>query len=278
MIQHEFHLKSQHDGRIFNADVRFIGSKGIKPIIIFLPGFKGFKDWGPFDKMADWFARQGYMFVKTNFSHNGTTIDHPDSSTDLEAFGKNTFSKELDDIGTLLDYLHSGTAGMYSPDLGKIFMIGHSRGGCLALLKAHEDKRIKKVVTWAAIDSPTRIFPMNHLAAWKSQGVWYVDNARTGQKMPINYSLYEDFLRNPKRLILKDLATNIKQSVMVIHGTNDQAVPLEAAHNLQQWLPKSRLLTVTGADHTFGESHPSYHKGFAPNFQKIIEQTRSFCY
>ena len=49
--------------------------------------------------MADRFADAGFVFVKFNLSHNGTTIEHPIDFVDLEAFGNNNFAKELDDLG-----------------------------------------------------------------------------------------------------------------------------------------------------------------------------------
>ena len=38
------------------------------------------------------------MFVKFNFSHNGTTLESPSDFKDLESFGNNNFSKELYDL------------------------------------------------------------------------------------------------------------------------------------------------------------------------------------
>ena len=36
-------------------------------------------------------------------------------------------------------------------DINNIILIGHSRGGAIAILKASEDARIKKLITWAAV-------------------------------------------------------------------------------------------------------------------------------
>ncbi|MGZ4098329.1 MAG: alpha/beta hydrolase family protein, partial [Bacteroidia bacterium] len=40
-----------------------------KPIVIFVHGFKGFKDWGHFNLVASTFAEHDFVFVKFNFSH-----------------------------------------------------------------------------------------------------------------------------------------------------------------------------------------------------------------
>ena len=41
-----------------------------KNLIIFCHGFKGFKDWGPWNLVAEHFAKAGFFFIKFNFSHN----------------------------------------------------------------------------------------------------------------------------------------------------------------------------------------------------------------
>ena len=46
-------LTSKHGNRKFLADARFIADGHPKPVIIFNHGFKGFKDWGPFNIIAD---------------------------------------------------------------------------------------------------------------------------------------------------------------------------------------------------------------------------------
>ena len=51
-------------------------------VVIFSHGFKGFKDWGPFNKIADCFASNGFVFVKFNFSYNGTSIESAEDFVD----------------------------------------------------------------------------------------------------------------------------------------------------------------------------------------------------
>lgn len=89
-------LTSTHNNRKFMADARFKNDGKSKPVIVFNHGFKGFKDWGPFNIIADKFAEAGFIFVKMNFSHNGITPDKPNDFTDLEAFANNNFCIELD--------------------------------------------------------------------------------------------------------------------------------------------------------------------------------------
>ena len=76
-----------------------------KNVVLFSHGFKGFKDWGPFNQMAEFFANNNFFFIKFNFSYNGTSIDNPVEFVDLNAFGNNNFSLELDDLNLVIDWI-----------------------------------------------------------------------------------------------------------------------------------------------------------------------------
>ena len=54
--------------------------------------------------MPDYFVKAECIFVKINFSHNGGTVSQPIDFPDLEAFGQNNFSLELDDLGLVIDW------------------------------------------------------------------------------------------------------------------------------------------------------------------------------
>ena len=77
----------------------------LKPIVIFCHGYKGFKDWGAWNLMAEAFAEAGFFFIKFNFSHNGGTVEQPIDFPDLEAFGNNNYTKELDDLESVIDWV-----------------------------------------------------------------------------------------------------------------------------------------------------------------------------
>ena len=92
-------------------DIFYETSDSALPVVIFSHGFKGFKDWGHFNIIAKQMAEAGFLFVKFNFSYNGTTPEKPDAFTDLQAFGENNLSTELKDLGIVIDYVLSGEWG-----------------------------------------------------------------------------------------------------------------------------------------------------------------------
>ena len=113
-----------------------------KDVVIFCHGYKGYKDWGAWNQVAEEFALNNFFFVKMNFSHNGGTPEQPIDFPDLEAFGNNNYLKELDDLETVLDWLFAEQSLNSEINLKKVNLIGHSRGGGIVLIKASEDIRI----------------------------------------------------------------------------------------------------------------------------------------
>ena len=245
-------------GRPILIDVTYKDTDDAKPVIIFCHGFKGYKDWGAFPLMAEFFAEAGYVFIKFNFSHNGGTVEQPIDFPDLKAFGENNYSIELDDLGLVIDDVISGNIiSLNHVDLNKICLLGHSRGGGIAILKASEDTRINKLATLAAVSDFKSRFPIGpELLKWDQAGTSYVLNGRTGQQMPMNYQLYENFVKNEHRLTISSAAKGLDIPYAIIHGTDDQTVLPKEAENLNKWSASSQLKLIESAGHTFGAKHP----------------------
>lgn len=244
--------------RPFTADACFIQDGKPKPVVIFTHGFKGFKDWGHFNLMSGYFAEQGFVFVKFNFSHNGTSVDNFADLHDMEAFGQNNFSLELDDLKALIDLLHdeNGPLPPAELDLSNLFLIGHSRGGGAVILKAVEDSRVKAVASWAGVSNYDQRWPESVMQHWKQEGVQWVVNGRTGQQMPLYYQVVENFLENKHRLDIPELIKKMQQPLLILHGENDETLPIQMAHQLKAGKPDADLHLLPGADHSFGGKHP----------------------
>jgi dipeptidyl aminopeptidase/acylaminoacyl peptidase len=235
----------------------FFKSNGIpKPIIVFSHGFKGFKDWGHFNLLAQIVAEQNFVFVKFNFSYNGTTKENPLDFADLDAFGNNNYTTELNDLGKVIDWVLSTEILANEIDAQQLNLLGHSRGGGITILKAREDKRVKKIVTWASVADFINPMKKYDVKEWKKKGVLYSINTRTNQQMPLYYQLYKNTIANTERLDIIKAAKELTVPFLIIHGTNDEAVSVEDANSLHYSCKHSELLLIDGAGHTFGAKHP----------------------
>lgn len=249
-------VKGKHKKPIV-TDVFYEENKRPKKVVVFCHGYKGFKDWGAWNLMAKYFAEAGFFFIKFNFSHNGGTVEQPIDFPDLEAFGNNNYTKELDDLESILDWISTNSEFENQVDVNDISIIGHSRGGGIVLLKANEDARVKKVITLAGVcDFGNRSSTIGDLEQWKKVGVKYVLNGRTKQKMPHFYQFYEDFIKNEKRLNIQKATENLQIRYLIIHGDKDTSIFIEEAKKLHQWNPKSEFQIIENANHVFNVSHP----------------------
>jgi pimeloyl-ACP methyl ester carboxylesterase len=253
MIKKETYTIPGAKGRNMLMDLTFDDVHPDAPMVIFAHGFKGFKDWGTHNMVAEYFAEQGFRYLKFNFSHNGTTPEHPVDFVDLIAFGDNTFSIELDDLNAVIDFACNRTS---IPAAKKVFLIGHSMGGGISIVKAAEDSRIAKLITFASISVFYNLWAKNLEAQWKLAGVIYVNNSRTNQQMPLYVGLLHDLEQNPVRLDIAKQAAKVTQPWVIFHGDKDAGVPLKHSEQLHAAQPNAKLVIIKGADHVFGASHP----------------------
>ena len=259
------------------TDVFYTKTNQPKPIVIFCHGYKGFKDWGAWNLMAEAFADAGFFFVKFNFSHNGGTVKQPIDFPDLEAFGNNNYTKELDDLENVLDWVCNNSDYKSEINADSISLIGHSRAGGIVLLKSNEDSRIKKVITLAGVSDYESRFPKgDNFQKWKEKGVYYVKNGRTHQEMPHFYQFYEDFIRNEERLNIQKAAKNIQIPHLIIHGDADTSVFIEEAKNLKKWNPKAEFTIIKNADHVFNVFHPWEKDFLSKEFNEVIQNCITF--
>jgi dipeptidyl aminopeptidase/acylaminoacyl peptidase len=269
-------IQGKHDKSIL-IDSKYLENGTKKPIILFCHGYKGFKDWGAWNLMAEKFANSGFFFIKFNFSYNGGTLEEPIDFPDLEAFGHNNYTKELEDLEAVIDWVLLNETIKKEADTDNINLLGHSRGGGIVLIKAEEDNRIKKVISLAGVSDYKVRFPQGiALNNWKKDGVYFVENGRTKQQMPHYFQFFTDFIENEERLTINRAVKNLKIPHLIIHGSGDTSVSVEEAKQLHKWNPKSKLEIIDGANHVFGASHPWTSNKIPDSLQKAIDITISF--
>ncbi len=236
-------------------DFHFGNQKQKGPVIIFLHGFKGFKDWGHWPLLAKELSDVDFHVLRMNFSHNGVTPQTPNNFSDLEAFGNNTFSIEAQDVQDVLNFIENEQSLSSHIDFNQINLLAHSRGGAIALVTANEDPRVSRVATLSGVGNLVR-YSEKELAYWKDKGVCHIMNGRTQQEMPLYFSLAQDYLDNEKRFAPHLTVQNIKQPYLIIHAEKDETVLLSEAEKLNELGTTSQLVVIENANHSFGGGHP----------------------
>lgn len=241
-----------------------------KKLVIFIHGYMGFKDWGCWNLVSDYFVEKGYGFLKYNASHNGCSTTDPSNFVDLEQFAFNNYSKELEDFDSILNAVKD-----VFEEVPTIYIIGHSRGGGIALLQS-QNKKVSKICSWAGISNIHKRFPKGkELEAWKENKYRYTKNGRTGQNMPHHYDQYLDYKANKDRLNIESYCRRSEKPTLIIHGADDQSVSIDEGRELSKWLDVD-LHVIPDTAHTFDSSHP-WKTGEMPLPLKVVcEQTVLF--
>jgi pimeloyl-ACP methyl ester carboxylesterase len=249
------------------------------PCIVYLHGFKGFKDWGFVPFLAESLVGEGFRVLAMNFSHNGIG-DDPMEFGALDRFRDNTFSLEVEEAREVVTAYYEGKLFDASPG-APIGLIGHSRGGGIALLASRELQNsmgtgLKGVCTWASVSTFFR-YPEESLAQWKKDGVIEMLNTRTKQMMQLGWGLAQDMLDHGQDQLSIEKATRLLSiPLCIVHGTDDEAVSVNDAHDLFEWSDNNavEIHELPGTGHTFGAKHP--FDGSNPSLDHAILHTINF--
>jgi len=268
-----FRIVNRHRDLI-HGDIHLPEDPAGAPVAIICHGFKGFKDWGGFPYAAEHFALKGIATLRINFSLNGVEEDFM-NFTALDRFARNTISRELDDLGDVINAVQDGSIIDAKVDRSRIAVIGHSLGGGVAIVKAAEDDRIRGVVSWAGVADFMR-WGKKTRQLWRKNGRMEIQNARTGQMMPMDVLMLNDLEENADRFDIPAAASRLQVPMLVVHGEQDVSVPIEEGKTNAAAAPDelSTLYTVPNTDHTFGVKHP--FEGPTKPFRLVLDKTASW--
>ncbi len=239
-------------------------------IIIFIHGFMGFKDWGAWHLVQQFFTKMGYGFCKFNTTHNGGTISDGIDFPDPTSFSRNTYSREIADVKAVLKWIDQKV------DVWTGHFIGHSKGGAIALIAGQSNPFIRSISTWASIASIEERFPKeSSLEEWKSNGVRTIKNGRTLQDLPQSIELWNDFQQNKSNYDLKQICEAYQKPLFICHGKNDTSVSLDNGERLSKW-SNTKLNLIENADHVFLSKHPWLEETLPHPLQVLCERTEKF--
>ncbi|HTK81639.1 MAG TPA: dienelactone hydrolase family protein [Bacteroidota bacterium] len=232
------------------GDLRFVEGFPGKPVVIVCHSFMAFKDWGFFPYVATKLAEAGFVAATFNFSLNGVGSDK--KITDFDNFARNTFSRELHDLKVVTDALCNNAFGIGNTDSGRLSVLGHSRGGGIAIVFTALETRVRAVVTWSAISTFDR-WSNHQKEKWRSLGFLPLAKDATISPLRLGIGLLQDFEQHRDTLDILAAAARLDRPWLIVHGREDVTVHAREAEALYGAADKTRseLLMLDHVGHLY---------------------------
>lgn len=228
---------------------------GKRPVVIICHGYQGFKDLGFFPFLADELAENGFYAIRFNFSSNGVSATS-DEIDEIEKFSTNTYTRELDDMAVLLEQLKTGQLPFSENfDLDAILTVGHSRGAAISTIFAAENPEFKAVVSWNGV-AVVNYWGPDFKKKVLEEGVGYVKNIRTKERIPLKPVVFQDMDDNEERFNIVETMQAMKAPVLLIQGGADTEWQINGARTMEKTAPHHTLTIVEGANHIFNVKDP----------------------
>ncbi|MHC4415143.1 MAG: alpha/beta hydrolase [Planctomycetota bacterium] len=248
-------------------------------VVLIAHGFKGYKDYGMFPRIADTLADAGFIAHRFNFSHSGmtnavATFERPD------LFEADTWNKQVFDCRAVVSAVRSGRlAGGALPYV----IFGHSRGGASALLTAGRCAGEQTFPAPAGIITASTPHTCNMLDkedanTLLAEGFLVSPSARTGQPLRIGKAFLAEQLEAPEAHDLLALVARITCPVLLVHGKADPTVPAVCGQMLAAAIgAHAEVKLIAGGDHVYNTPNPLPPDADAsPQLQEVLDAVTTF--
>ena len=209
-----------------------VEGEGSEVGVICCHGMLSVKDGPKHTKIVSGVASKGMMGLRFDFAGRG------ESEGDIYDL---SYSNQIEDLAAAIDWM--GTQGVK-----RIGIFGSSIGGAVALLSAAEQEMVGAVATVAAVAYPkllARRYPQD-VADWQERGFIEVEGVRIGAQ----------FIEDARRHDVIGAVIKANVPLLVIHGLDDQVVPVSDADDIAAAADSVSMCLVEGANHRFsGERH-----------------------
>ena len=203
------------------------GKEGSKNIVVLGHGVTGNKDRPFVVALGEGLAAAGFPVLRFSFSGNGASEGK---------FTDSTISKEVEDLGAVLDVLEGYT----------VCYVGHSMGGAVGVLRASTDSRIQLLVSLAGMVH-TKAFAQREFGDVTPDEGFMWDEP----DCPLSQA-YMDDLTQINTVV--DRSPQITVPWLLVHGDEDDVVPIEDSHDILAKADEgAKLITLEGANHVFSD-------------------------
>ncbi len=203
-----------------------------QPVIIFVNGFLDTMEGRGKTQLAKKFQDDGFVVVRFDYTHGfGSGTGDP---------AKFTLSRSVADLERVIEYVMR--RGYVDPE--KIILFGYCFGGMAAIMLAAFDKRVRAVVTLSSpyefTDTSITRKTEHEMSRIRLKRYYHISTPFYEQEQRIDYSFFED----GERRDMPRAVRNLDQPLLVVHGADDEKIPLENAHELSRRSPGVTELEV----------------------------------
>ena len=86
----------------------------------------------------------------------------------------------------------------------------------------------------------------------------------------------QSYFANLDRLFVPDAVRALDIPLLIIHGTKDETIPVEAAIEMSQWNKQAELLLLESGNHNFGGWHPYPGKELTKDLTAAVDASIEF--
>ena len=214
-----------------SLDLQFHPADSRNNLVILGHGLTGNKDRPLLVALAEGLAKHGWPCLRISFSGNGESGG---------SFTDSCITKQVGDLKAVLDTV---------PDHVRVAYIGHSMGAAAGVLTALGDLRLRTVISLAGMMKPGDFAAREFAGVTPDEGCIWED-----EDFPLSSTLADDMKEIDSLLPLLE---NLIQPLLLIHGTEDDVVPIDDSRDAARAKAGSELLEIPGAGHLFSDdSYP----------------------
>ena len=176
---------------------------------------------------------EDFMALRFDFSGNGQSEGN---------FAESTYSKQISEMQAAAALLSQKGAFW-------IGLAGHSLGAAIALLTASRQQTVKAVCALAGrlsgLGAMHFLSKDQHRELRQTGRVLFNSRGRALQ-------LSNDFFADAEKYNLPEVVSSMQTPLLVVHGENDEIIPVQEAHQAQALNPENvKLAVIPQADHMF---------------------------
>jgi uncharacterized protein len=196
-------------------------------VVVLGHGVTGNKDRPFVVALAEALAAAGMTTLRMSFSGNGDSEGR---------FQDSTISKEVADLGSLLDALGQRP----------VCYVGHSMGGAVGVLRAAQDDRVQWLVSLSGMVHTQAFAEREFADQTPDVGCMWEE-----ESCPLSSTYINDMAAIHS---VVDQGSQVRVPWLLVHGSEDDVVPLQDSRDIVARGALAHLQELAGADHVFSDA------------------------